>query len=95
MQPQAVVADLSREAEPFEEKISTGAKAEDHIETSTLDDQERRKTGHGNHTEEDSSRVLRKIDWHLMPIMCALYAIQFVGLPATLCARRLVVEHVH
>lgn len=29
-------------------------------------------------TEEESAQVLRKIDWHLMPIMCSVYAIQFV-----------------
>jgi hypothetical protein len=31
------------------------------------------------YTEEEAAKVLRKIDWHLMPIMCCVYAIQFVG----------------
>jgi hypothetical protein len=29
--------------------------------------------------EKDSRRVLRKIDWHLMPLMCLVYGLQFVS----------------
>lgn len=29
--------------------------------------------------EAESRRVLRKIDWHLMPIMCVVYGLQFVS----------------
>jgi ACS family allantoate permease-like MFS transporter len=29
--------------------------------------------------EADNRRVLRKIDWHLMPLMCLVYGLQFVS----------------
>lgn len=29
--------------------------------------------------EKESKRVLRKIDWHLMPLMCVVYGLQFVS----------------
>jgi hypothetical protein len=29
-------------------------------------------------SEEESMRVRRKIDWHLMPLLCALYMLQFI-----------------
>lgn len=29
--------------------------------------------------EKESQRVLRKIDWHLMPLMCVVYGLQFVS----------------
>ncbi len=28
--------------------------------------------------EESNRRVLRKIDWHLLPIMCTLYFLQYL-----------------
>jgi ACS family allantoate permease-like MFS transporter len=32
-------------------------------------------------TAEESARVVRKIDWHVMPLMCLVYGIQFVSIP--------------
>ena len=29
--------------------------------------------------EKESRRVLRKIDWHLMPLLCVVYGLQFVS----------------
>lgn len=29
--------------------------------------------------EAESRRVLRKIDWHLMPLLCVVYGLQFVS----------------
>lgn len=29
--------------------------------------------------EKENRRVLRKIDWHLMPLMCLVYGLQFVS----------------
>lgn len=29
--------------------------------------------------QKESKRVLRKIDWHLMPLMCVVYGLQFVS----------------
>lgn len=31
-------------------------------------------------TEEEDKRVLRKIDWHLLPLMMGLYLVQFMGM---------------
>jgi hypothetical protein len=31
--------------------------------------------------EKENRRLLRKIDWHLMPLMCVVYGLQFVSGP--------------
>lgn len=35
--------------------------------------------------EAESRRVLRKIDWHLMPLLCVVYGLQFVSRAVRVC----------
>lgn len=52
---------------------------EGHLSTKGADDAFNFLNTHGTTVDTDAEkRVLRKIDWHIMPWLCALYFLQFL-----------------
>lgn len=53
-----------------------------HIETLTPVDTEKRSAtsvGEEEISEADNKRLRRRIDWMLMPLLCTVYGLQYVG----------------